>query len=289
MAAHARVSERVWKALYPRNETATAPPPTHLVHVTSTGYEQPSPALKTMAATRWHRTQATHLYHMGCFAAMPAARVARALLLQSADAECAARCDVIHTEFVSLHLDFAWHRPDVIVGNSLFGDGAIRYSVLPADAPAAAGRCGLDLLAEEEAMIPGTIDDMSWLIGESNFTLALSTAVPTAIRTHLSQFAERLREAARIPRRADVVYAIHPGGPKILDAARDALGLDESAVCRARRMLASRGNMSAATVPHLWAEILADRRVAPGSYVLSFGFGPGLTVAGAAHRKIVGG
>jgi len=43
--------------------------------------------------------------------------------------------------------------------------------------------------------------------------------------------------------------------------------------------------MSSATLPHIWAGLLADDEVASGTNVVSVAFGPGLTFAGALLRK----
>jgi len=45
------------------------------------------------------------------------------------------------------------------------------------------------------------------------------------------------------------------------------------------------GNMSSATLPHVWQRIVSDERVRPGATVLSLAFGPGLSVCGGLFRK----
>jgi predicted naringenin-chalcone synthase len=43
--------------------------------------------------------------------------------------------------------------------------------------------------------------------------------------------------------------------------------------------------MSSATLPHVWARLLDDTSVAPGTPIVSLAFGPGLTVCGGLFRK----
>ena len=81
------------------------------------------------------------------------------------------------------------------------------------------------------------------------------------------------------------VVAVHPGGPKIIDRVRDVLELDEAQVATSRRVLLDLGNMSSATLPHIWMRLLADARVPPGTVIPTFAFGPGLTVTGALLEK----
>ena len=81
------------------------------------------------------------------------------------------------------------------------------------------------------------------------------------------------------------VAAVHPGGPRIIDRVRDILELGESQVQTSREVLRDYGNMSSATLPHIWMRILADNGVPPDTLVLSLAFGPGLTLCGGLFRK----
>jgi alkylresorcinol/alkylpyrone synthase len=68
-------------------------------------------------------------------------------------------------------------------------------------------------------------------------------------------------------------WAVHPGGPRILDVVRDELGLAEEQIAASRRVLAEHGNCSSATVL-LVLEELAD----VDGPVVAMAFGPGLTL-----------
>ena len=55
-------------------------PPGALIHVTCTGYVAPSAAQRLVAGRDWGRaTEVLHAYHMGCYAALPAIRLAAGL------------------------------------------------------------------------------------------------------------------------------------------------------------------------------------------------------------------
>ena len=68
-------------------------------------------------------------------------------------------------------------------------------------------------------------------------------------------------------------WAVHPGGPRILDVVRDELGLTEEQMGASRRVLAEHGNCSSSTVL-LVLEELAD----VDGPVVAMAFGPGLTL-----------
>jgi predicted naringenin-chalcone synthase len=259
--------------------------PSDLIHVTCTGYVSPSGAQRVVDRRGWGaRTRVTHAYHMGCYASLPALRLALgALHTQPARAGGDGRVDIVHTELCSLHLDPADHSPEQIVVQSLFGDGLIRYSLTrTAAAPS------LRLLVVDEMIVPGSSDAMTWTAGDSGMTMTLSPRVPDHIASVLRDFVDGLYRsidldpAIELPRS---VFAVHPGGPRILDQVRDRLELSEAQLAASRAVLHAYGNMSSATLPHVWMRIVGDAKVRPGTLVLSLAFGPGLTACGALLRK----
>ncbi len=69
------------------------------------------------------------------------------------------------------------------------------------------------------------------------------------------------------------VVAVHPGGPKIIDRVREVLELEPAQVGASRDVLRDYGNMSSATLPHVWQRVLRDDGVQPETLVLSLAFG----------------
>lgn len=254
-------------------------PPRDLLHVTCTGYASPSAAQRLVAARGWGaHARVTHAYHMGCYAALPALRLAAALVESTG-----ARADLVHTELCSLHLDPSDHRLDQLVVQSLFADGIIRYALVPD----AAGAPGLRLIAQHEVVVPDTAGAMTWTIGDHGMAMTLGREVPARIAGGLRGFVGELLARAGLPvaALAGAHFAIHPGGPRILDAVRDTLELDEAQLTASRAVLRAYGNMSSATLPHVWMRLAADPAVPRGARVVTFAFGPGLTMCGALLEK----
>jgi predicted naringenin-chalcone synthase len=270
----------VFKRLYP----AGSPAPQALVHVTCTGYSAPSGAQKLVAARGWGRkTQVLHAYHMGCYAAHPALRIAGGQLAYLSSSHPSV--DVIHTELCSLHLDPTQQDPAQLVIQSLFSDGHMKYRLTRAPAPRAAS---LEVLALQDEILPDSGSDMTWTPGPLIFTMTLSKEVPLRLVGALEGFVRRLFDRAgrdySAQKRA-AVFAVHPGGPRIIDLAERLLKLDPRQVAWSRHVLRERGNMSSATLPHIWREILNDDKVSAGTLIVSLGAGPGLTLSGALFRK----
>jgi predicted naringenin-chalcone synthase len=264
-------------------------PPADLLHVTCTGYESPSAGQRLVTARGWGKdTRVTHAYHMGCYATLPALRVASALSAVERSRGASRRfVDVVHTEVCSLHVNPVLHTPEQIVVQTLFADGFIAYSVTGdprslGDAPA------LALLALREEMLPDSVDAMAWICSDWGMHMTLARDVPERIRASLGDFVASLCDEAGLDekQRQEALFAIHPGGPRILDQVRDELHLSEEHIAFSRRVLLARGNMSSATLPHIWLELAASRAVPDGRPIVSLAFGPGLTLCGAVLRKL---
>jgi len=250
--------------------------PDDLIHVTCTGYVSPSGGQKLVAARGWP-TRVTHAYHMGCYAAVPAVRLAAGAI-----AMASRRVDIVHTELCTLHLDPSDHRLEQLVVQSLFADGLIRYTMIPDD-----GGAGLRVLALHEQVLPDSADAMSWLVANWGMAMTLSRDVPDRIAGAIRGFLIELYRRAGLDLGAmeGSVFAVHPGGPRIIDRVREVLELSEAQVATSRAVLFDHGNMSSATLPHIWDRLLDDRAIPGGTLIPSLAFGPGLTMCGALLEK----
>jgi predicted naringenin-chalcone synthase len=267
-------------------------PPRHLVHVTCTGYESPSAAQLLVAAKGWgSRTRVTHAYHMGCYAALPAVRMAAGFgALQGASSGplgAEDRVDIVHTELCSLHLQPLRHEAEQLVIQSLFADGCISYSVF-SDTSARGRDAGLALLSQDEWIVPDSAASMAWFCSDFGMEMVLARDVPEKIARSLASFVDALlHQAGQVSSATErAVFAIHPGGPKIVDQIAATLKLREPQIAMTRRVLRERGNMSSATLPHIWQEIARSASVQEGALVISLAFGPGLTLSGSVLQKV---
>ena len=263
-----------------------------LIHVSCTGYLSPSP-LQRFVVERGAaaKTRVLHAYHMGCYAALPASRMAAALALQQSlegrVQNSASGVDVVHTELCSLHFNPVDHSPEQLVVQSLFADGFVRYR-LTANEPGEGG--SLRVLAMNEVQIPSSAHAMTWLPVGWGMAMTLSRDVSSLISDSLKDYIDGLFEIAGLSA-AEVlpglVYAVHPGGPKIIDHIQSLLEIPNEKIQASKNILRKYGNMSSATLPHVWHEILADDIKYPnGTRVLSLAFGPGLTIAGSLFEVV---
>ncbi len=256
-----------------------------LIHVTCTGYLSPSP-LQRLVAERGAAalTRVVHAYHMGCYAALPSTRLASALVLQQTqelNSFSEPSVDVVHTELCTLHFNPLSHSPEQLVVQSLFADGFVRYRVQQS---APSNQRSLKILSMNEEQIPNSAEAMTWLPLPWGMAMTLSRDVPALISGSVRDFIDRLMIAAgETPQTLlpGLVYAIHPGGPKIIDHLQQLLEVSDDKIAASRNVLKRFGNMSSATLPHIWNEVLSDSETYPeGTKILSLAFGPGLTIAG---------
>jgi predicted naringenin-chalcone synthase len=203
--------------------------------------------------------------HMGCYAAIPGlAAVADFVTARSRPAV------LLCCELTSLHVQPAQPDLEQVVAHALFSDAATAVVVEP---DASRGRRMAGVVARTDA---STADHMTWDVTDLGFRMGLSPRVPDVLSRHVGGVVEELLTGAGL-RIEDVAgWAVHPGGPRILDVVRDELGLAEEQMAASRRVLAEHGNCSSATVLLVLQE-LADVE----GPVVAMAFGPGLTLYAA--------
>ncbi|SER06975.1 Predicted naringenin-chalcone synthase [Azotobacter beijerinckii] len=272
-----------------RMYAADATPPDDLIHVTCTGYLSPSPVEHVVSRRKWFETTVTHCYTMGCYGAFPAIKMAHGML---ASAQWGAtppktRVDIVHTELMSAHHNIAESRADNIISATLFSDGLIKYSVYSEDELRRQGLRGLRILAMSEHLLPDSTDTMTGVPGSHQYVMTLSPLVPVIIKRHVRAFVvDLLRRAGMdFEREKDAMsFAVHPGGPKIVEHVQEELGLSDDQVAISKSVFFEHGNMSSSTIPHILMRHLEEATV--GTRIVCLGFGPGLTITGLVLEKI---
>jgi len=250
----------------------------HLVTVSCSGFSAPGVDIGLVERLEMRRdVSRTHIGFMGCHGALNGLRVAGAL----AAANPGERVLVTCVELCSLHQQYT-NDAQQIVANALFSDGAAAIAGDWFAGEGAAAREGEWAVADQRSfLLPGTADMMSWRIGDNGFEMTLSPRVPDAIQESMRPWMTDWLAGHLLTIEDIRGWAIHPGGPRILTACADALGLDHSQLGASQSILATYGNMSSPTVLFI-LERLREKGVAPPCVVLAFG--PGLTVEGALIR-----
>lgn len=200
---------------------------------------------------------------------------------------------LVSVELCSLTLQHGDDSTANMVASGLFGDGAAAAVVVgaahplagptavdgvgdPADA-AGRRRRRATVVDTRSRLYPCTTGALGWEVRDTGFAIVLSAGLPDLLRAHLladvkGLLAEHGLTLGEIP-----TWVVHAGGPRVIDAVRDALGLAEDAVGESRESLARAGNLSSASVLDVLARTLAHTDAPPGSPAVLMAFGPGVS------------
>ena len=247
-----------------------------LAVVSCTGYATPG-VDHQLAAKLGFSTSLQRLFigHMGCYGAVPG-------LGAVADYVTARRRPAVLAcvELSSLHLQPPTTDLEQIVAHALFSDAAAAVVLEPAaERPGAPRGSGVGLAVVDIAACTDAdaASLMTWSITDTGFRMTLDRQVPDVLAKHVGPAIDDLLARNQL-RRGDVqAWAVHPGGPRILDVVADRLGLAEADLAGSRRVLAEHGNCSSATLL-LVLEELRRHPLPPGAPVVAMAFGPGLTL-----------
>ncbi len=244
---------------------------THLITVSCTGFYAPGLDIDLInhlnLPTDTHRTC---INFMGCYAAITA--------LKAADSFCKAdpmaKVLIVATELCSLHFQKA-ATDDNYLANALFSDGAA--AVLMESETTQKRKISPQLFKSK--LIPNNSNHMAWDLGDFGFEMKLSAYVPDIIEKNLTEFCSALFSDQEKSIQSIQYIAIHPGGKKILTASERALSFSKEKNAHAYHVLKKFGNMSSPTILFVIKEIFDGLSTEDtGEEILSFAFGPGLTL-----------
>lgn len=160
-----------------------------------------------------------------------------------------------------------------LVATALFGDGAAAVVACGADRQEETS--GPTIVDTRSHLYPDTGRVMGWDIKDSGFQVVLDPQVPDVVRRYLADDVGGFLGDHGIKPKDVTAWVCHPGGPKVLEAVTEALGLPEEALDVTWRHLADVGNLSSSSVLHVLRDTLAERRPPPGTPGVLLAMGPG--------------
>jgi len=158
-----------------------------------------------------------------------------------------------------------------LVASGLFGDGAAAV-VAVGDDRAEPGPAIVDSVAH---LYPDTQRAMGWDIGATGLRIVLGAEVPDLVTEYLGEDVRQFLKSHDLSISDVAAWVAHPGGPKVLDAMRDALGLHGDELALTWSSLDRIGNLSSSSVLHVLRDTLDQRRPSPGTPGLLLAMGPG--------------
>jgi predicted naringenin-chalcone synthase len=206
--------------------------------------------------------------HMGCYAALPGLGTVADFVISRGRPAL-----LLCAELTSLHIQPVSTRADIqqIVSHALFSDAAAAVVVVPGDTPS--GYAVKEVAAVTDTT---TADHMTWELTDLGFRMGLSPQVPQVLSLHVRKLVDGLLSRHGLTIGDVDGWAVHPGGPKILDVVEQELELAPDALAASRGVLSEFGNCSSPTV--LLVLDALRRRAQPPRHVVLLAFGPGLTL-----------
>ncbi len=253
----------------------TAAQITHLVFATCTGFVAPGPDQQVARVLGLRADlRRLHIGFMGCQAALHGLQVADAFCRSDPEARVLLVC----AELCSLHFRNSDTDED-LVANCLFADGAAA-AVLGLESDGTdKDAVPLRIRGFKSCVLEDSADFLTWRIDNAAFSMGLDPGTPRVLAKSLPAFAEQLSPK----REENLHWAIHPGGPAILDAAREALRLPAAGVDGSTSVLRDFGNMSSPTVLFVLDHMLPAME--PETTGAALSFGPGLSIEGMRFTR----
>ncbi len=235
---------------------------THVIITCCTGLYAPGLDYEVVEILKLNPSvERTFIGFMGCYAAINALKAARHIVRSEPDAKVL----LLSLELCSLHMQET-DNLEQLLAFLVFADGCAAYLVTAEPA-------GLALDSFLAVNLAGTNQFITWRIGEQGFDMHLSGQVPGELRGALAAASNRITQGKEL---ASIdLWAVHPGGRTILDAAEQGLALPPDALADSRAILRGFGNMSSATVMFVLERLM--HRAQPGQLGCAMSFGPGVT------------
>jgi alkylresorcinol/alkylpyrone synthase len=183
---------------------------------------------------------------------------------------------LLSVELCSLTLQRGDSSTANLVASGLFGDGAAAVVMVGRSRAAPEGGWdGPEVLDSRSHLYPGTERAMGWDIGATGLKIVLGAEVPGLVRAYLGDDVRQFLGGHGIDLQDVGGWVCHPGGPKVLEAVESVLGLDAEALKLTWQSLAEVGNLSSASILHVLADTMGQRRFRPASPGLMMAMGPG--------------
>ncbi len=167
-----------------------------------------------------------------------------------------------------------------LIASGLFGDGCgvalVMGERLAAEMSAGdAARLGPRVVDSRATFYPNSEEVMGWAISEKGFEIVLSADVPTVVKQHLGANVDAFLAGHGLTRGDIGSWIMHTGGPKVLDANAEALGLTREDFRLSWEALRRAGNLSSASVLMVLDDVMRAHRPKLGTRSLLVAMGPG--------------
>jgi alpha-pyrone synthase len=248
-----------------------------LVFVTSTGFIAPGVDVAIVKELGLSRSISRVVVNfMGCAAAMNAIRIATSYVR----AHPGMKAMVVCIELCSVNAVFADDIKDVVT-HSLFGDGCAALVIGASQVQEKLEPGKVVIRSSFSRLLDGAEDGIVLGVNHNGITCDLSENLPDYIYTGVDPVVVEMLQDNGLQKSDIDLWAIHPGGPRIIEESVRSLGIPPERAAPSWEVLARFGNILSVSLIFV-LEMMArqaesTKNISTG---VAFAFAPGVTVEG---------
>ncbi len=255
--------------------------------VSSTGFVGPgidAELIKRLGLNR--NTSRVTVNFMGCAAAMNGLRVAADYVR----AYPTRKALVVCLELSSINAVYDDNLNDIII-HSIFGDGCAAVILGACDRNSAESIGKIAITQHLSHLIEDTEDGITLGIEDNGITCKLSRHLPDYIEAGVNPIIERFLASQALTKEDIDLWAVHPGGTKIIQKSQASLGLTDAQVADSWAMLNQYGNMLSVSVLFVLERMfkrLENKSAIDSLQVtgIAFSFSPGVGLEGILFQQM---
>jgi predicted naringenin-chalcone synthase len=242
--------------------------------ITSSLFSLGCPTIAHRLVDHYGLSPSTDKYHVtgvGCASAVPLMRLAG----QTMQSDPERPVLIVAAESMSSILTRATpddHKAKTI-GSAIFGDGCAA-ALLSADV---AGE-GPKILDTQVHQVSASGHAVTLAITQEDSYLHLARDLPEIGASELAEVADAFLARHGLTRESISHWMVHPGGRRIVEGARDALGLSDEDLATSWQSLADHGNVGTPSIFYVLDATCRKHEPARGEHGLAVTIGPGVTV-----------
>ncbi|CAK8576867.1 unnamed protein product [Lathyrus sativus] len=264
---------------------------THVVYVSSSEARLPGGDLYLSSSLGLSpKVQRIMLYFAGCSGGVAGLRVAKDIAENNPGSRVLLATS--ETTIIGFKPPSA-DRPYDLVGVALFGDGA-GAMIIGSDPIFETEKPLFELHTSAQEFIPDTEKKIDGKLTEEGISFTLARDLPLIIEDSVEGFCDSLMDVGGLEKKEynKLFWAVHPGGPAILNRMEKRLELLPEKLNASRKALRDYGNASSNTIVYVLEYMIEEgnkiRKEGGGDpeWGLILAFGPGITFEGILARNL---
>lgn len=188
------------------------------------------------------------------------------------------------TELCSLTFQLRDNNVSNLVGTALFGDGAGAILILGDEHPLGS-KSHFEIIHSGSLFYPNTERMMGWDMVENGFQIVLSPELPDLVKKNVGKNVSHFLRQFGYEKEDVDFYVAHPGGPRVLEAMTETLGINLTDVIHSWESLAEVGNVSAVSVVNVLERTIQRTDLKKGAIGVMLAMGPAFSLEMALVKK----